>query len=108
MKKKILIPIALLLILLITNPTNKDFTDFSGNEGGQSVRRTTNFIIGSIYKVHSSNLYSHSYTDATYLGALKNFISISNKITVLPNPDNDIDSMLIKVDTSMVVIDSVK
>ena len=98
----------MLLILIITNPTNKDFTDFNGNRGNQTVRRTTNFIIGSIYKVHSIDLYAHSYTDVTYMGAFKNFISISNKLTVLSNPDSVVDSSLIAVDSSMIVIDSVK
>ncbi len=58
--------LALFIVLLLTNPTVKDFKEYLGGSHGQ-VRRKNNFILFSIYQVSGDK----------YVGILKNFIEIS-------------------------------
>jgi hypothetical protein len=49
MKKRYYIPLAILLLLIITNPGIKSFKDYTGVNTFSGLRRTSNFFVCSIY-----------------------------------------------------------
>lgn len=91
MKKVWLVVIGVIALLAITNPTVKDFNDYSAGEN----QRTGYFLIFSLYK-HTSRVYPKStsiksklhtelnetprvYTyTSEYIGIFKNFILIKS------------------------------
>lgn len=69
-QKKLAIPVAFILLLIILNPSIRQFKEFEG-EGGRrfyspSLRRESNFLLFSIYKAD----------DIRYLGFCMNFIRL--------------------------------
>jgi hypothetical protein len=93
MKKKVLYVLgAILLVLIITNPTLKDYKDFKGSNGDFHPRRISNFFVCSVY-----------VGAGKYLGVLGNFYKINTNNRKI-NPPIAIDSTIKK--DSVVIIDS--
>jgi len=74
MKKKYYWVIGVLLLLIITNPSRKDFNDHMSLGVYENVRRENNFFICSTYK-HRNYLY---------LGIIGNFFKISSPKDLAP------------------------
>jgi hypothetical protein len=68
MKKKlhIYVPLCVLALLVITNPSVKDFKDYLGKSYYSNLHKTANFFIADTYK----------YGDKTYFGFLGNIWEI--------------------------------
>jgi hypothetical protein len=74
-KKGWIIAIFIFLVLIVLNPTRRDFLEFLGkplgNVGYDNLSRKANLLIFSIYCDEENNI--------TYLGIFKNFIKIKKE-----------------------------
>jgi hypothetical protein len=78
--KKIILYVfgVVLLILIITNPSLKDFMENQSNETYMGLSREHNFFLWSIYVSSGYNPEGTTYY-GKYLGILGNFIMIDGK-----------------------------
>ena len=81
-KKPLIVALVIILILAITNPDNKDFSEWErvkgyGGSDYNEDGRISYFGIFSTYKVKVYERYSSGYNNWICLGIFKNFILIT-------------------------------
>lgn len=73
-KKWWLIPVAIIAVFIILNPSMNQFKEFAGKEDKTQFRRTSNYLILSIYE-YNDELYTKKY-----LGVLSNFYILNPNV----------------------------
>lgn len=76
-QKKWAIPVVLILLLIILNPSYSDFKDFTGHQKDNPyyiLQREYNFLLFSIYSTRDLDNGTESHR---YFSILKNFILLS-------------------------------
>lgn len=101
MKKRYYFPIAISVVLIITNPTYKDFKNHIPVKNEQYIQnriKLRNYFFASTYEDNSSKETYSSLTSykTGYLGILGNFIKIGESETV-----EDLSSDTIKADSAL-------
>lgn len=86
LKKWWIIPAAIILLLIVLNPTVKDFKDYTGFSDYTSFRKTQNWLIFSIYETE--------WKSQRYLGICKNFIDITPKKEAIVYEPTIVDSTI--------------
>jgi hypothetical protein len=97
-KNKILTGVGVfLLFLMLTNPTKKDFADYSGVK---DCRRELNFFVASVYQYNNWDL-KEGYTEHRvnrYIGIAKNFIQLKEETSISLEPFSDTASVTTAVE----------
>ncbi|MCO5936842.1 hypothetical protein NAF17_14965 [Mucilaginibacter sp. RB4R14] len=78
MKKVYYFLLGILLVLIVTNPSLKDFKENQGHETYEGLTRDTNFFVCSIYVSSGYNPEGTTYY-GKYFGILGNFFFIRSK-----------------------------
>lgn len=68
--------LAIMVVLIVTNPSSKSFREYLGAANTVPVRRINNWIIFSIYT--KPNTYYKYYSDEKYLGIFSNFFRLQS------------------------------
>lgn len=68
--------IAIIVVLVLTNPAPKAFREYLGVNSSAKVRRTSNWLIFSIYT--TSNTSYKYYSDEKYFGIFSNFFRLQS------------------------------
>ena len=85
MKKKVLISFCIILLLLIvTNPTNDDFKDYIKanefeNKKDLLLGRIAYLGVFSVFQINNLNFWKGPEKYKTYVGIFKNFIQVSGQ-----------------------------
>jgi len=61
----------LLVVLIATNPSQRDFKEYLGADGYDGLKRTYNFFVCSVYERHSTN----------YFAIMGNFIATTKQVS---------------------------
>jgi len=74
-KVLIYVLISILSFLVITNPSHKKFKEFLGGKG-HNYRRTSNWIVFSMYEVREQRYSNEDSYSITYIGIALNFFEL--------------------------------
>jgi hypothetical protein len=79
-KKWYIITLAVAIILVFTNPSEKSFQNYLTDNERKFIytKRTGNFLLFSIYRKDANEI-----NDQTYIGVLNHFILIKKKVNFL-------------------------